>query len=416
MKQRVRRAATANPRRFAALVAAVCVMFGSLGLDAAAALPGAVRHLTDHVTNTIVHTFGVPQAPSPSGPVSTHGSRSVPAAAASGAGGGHLVALGSVSSNANAPAASTGNTTATTPAPAPSASGGSPAPTPPSHPAPSDPNPPAKRPKKTMQKDPGTPPGFPTEWRQLAIDAARAELQTCAQSLELAPVGCPQQPEGAGVLATPDSVQWSLLNQPLAGAAAVAQPKTEVAGTAVGTQVSVFGLFQMDGSYTLAGADAQPYRVYSGGVAFATLTWNGSAFTGAGFASGPYTGPLPTGVSLPPFARPTGPTDADVVSAVGAGFAACAAASTLPDASIPNCPQVAPAGTTGTGWQWTLTGDPSQKAVVTFDTAHGNFTVTGTYAMTLNAGGSAPVPVTGTYTATLAFDGAALQLIAIGGS
>jgi hypothetical protein len=64
-----------------------------------------------------------------------------------------------------------------------------------------------------------------------------------------------------------------------------------------------------------------------------------------------------------------------------------------------------------------LNGDPLQGAVVTFDAAHGDFTVAGSYAMNVtDASGANAIVVSGTYTATLVFDGTALQLIAIDGS
>ena len=71
--------------------------------------------------------------------------------------------------------------------------------------------------------------------------------------------------------------------------------------------------------------------------------------------------------------------------------------------------------------QAVLNGDPMQGALVSFDTGHGNFAVTGSFNMTLNTirrvPGHADEPQTrsssGNYTATLAWDGHQLMLLNI---
>jgi hypothetical protein len=236
-----------------------------------------------------------------------------------------------------------------------------------------------------MQKDPDTPPGLPSDWNPRAVAAARTQLETCAQATDLAPAGCPQVATvDAGV--TPTNLQWTLLNQPLAGATATARAN----GVAHQAAISVYGLFQLQASYTV-GTDPQVHYAYSSGVALATMTWDGSTLLGVTFASGSVADHLPSGVHVPAFERPATATDASVLSAVQAGFASWV---------------------TGTGD--TLVGDPTQGAVVSFDSAHGNFTVSGTYSST-PTDGSGP-SASHAYTASLVANGTVLQLLAIAGA
>jgi hypothetical protein len=77
-----------------------------------------------------------------------------------------------------------------------------------------------------------------------------------------------------------------------------------------------------------------------------------------------------------------------------------------------------------TNAQWTLTGDPLQGALVTFDPTHGNFAVTGCYTMDLHYSTANGNPISndngphtgnsrGNYTATLDWDGHQLKLLKI---
>jgi hypothetical protein len=411
VQQRVRRAAAARPRRVAALIAAVCVISGSLGLNAAGALPGAVRHITEHITNSIVHTFGVPQAPHERAAVQpTSGS----APAVDGAQGLSAPATSSPATTSAPVATSTSSGSVPTPATAPSQPTVS-AQSPPGGSTASDP--PAPPVQQNMGRDPGAPAGFPADWQARAIAAARAQMESCTQADALSPAGCPQQAGTSGVNPTPGSVHWTLLNQPLAGATVIATMH-ETVGHRATTQVSVYGLFQMDVAYAVAGNDTHPYFAYSGGVAQATMTWDGSSYEGVSFTSGSATGQLPPGVNVPSFERPA-VADSNVLAALRTGFEACAAPASAPDPSISNCPQGAALDPTATSAQWSLNGDPTQGAAVAFDSEHGNFTVTGTYAMTLSsvsAAGPSTVSVTGQYTATLTFDSEGLHLIAIASS
>ncbi len=176
------------------------------------------------------------------------------------------------------------------------------------------------------------------------------------------------------------------MNQPLAGATAIARANGVVHQAAI----SVFGLFQLQASYTV-GTDPQLHYAYSSGVALATMTWDGTNLLSVTFTSGSVADHLPADVHLPPFERPTGVTDAAVLSAVQSGFAAWV--------------------TAGGG---SLVGDPTQGAVVSFDSVHGNFTVSGTYS-SAPSDGSGPA-VSHAYTAALVANGTVLQLLSIAGA
>ena len=391
MQDRVVRAASARPRRVAALFAAICVLSGSVGLNAAAALPTAVRKITDHITDSIVNTFGVPQpAHSRSaGPAGPRSSTSIDGAqissTPSGALPGSTSTVGPQSTGVSASAApDTGaqqTTTSGTPTVDPGRSSG---------PVKQSGPPPGKKPppKHDMNRDPNLPPGLPSDWRENALGAARAQLQACTQSTDLAPAGCPQVAD-LGTAVPTDGVHWTLLNQPLAGATLTAHAAAGTPDTAIGAVISVYGLFQMDAAYTLAG-DTQPRFVYSSGIAQATMTWDGSALQNLTFASGSVADHLPDGVRVPTFERPEGVADTAVLAALQPGLATWA--------------------TAGGG---TLSGDPTLSATVWFDPAHGNFTVSGNYTITPAGVGAAPVTIS--YSATLVFDGQSVLLLAISG-
>jgi hypothetical protein len=389
LRGRVRSATSTRPRRFAALFAAICVLSGSVGLDAAAAVPAAVRRITEHITDTIVHTFGVPQAPAPSSAGAP--ARVDSASVIAGPGPERGPASSAAASSASAPSTSVSPATGaphvssqqapTSGAPAVTPDDPSSSPAPPAEPPVDSQRPP----KHNMGKDPNTPPGLPSDWSSRAVAAARTQLATCALATDLSPVGCPQVAAvAAGV--TPRNVQWTLLNQPLAGASAFARAN----GVARQATISVFGLFQMEATYTV-GTDALPQYAYSSGVAQATMTWDGSTLLAVTFTSGSVAGQLPDGVHVPAFERSPSATDAAVLAALQSGFAAW----------------VTSAG-------GTLVGDPTQGAVVSFDPAHGNFTVTGSYTPASTDPGSAPMAQP--YTAILVANGTIVQLLSIAGS
>ena len=209
------------------------------------------------------------------------------------------------------------------------------------------------------------------------------------QATVLTPAGCPQVADLGG--ATPATLHWTLLNQPLEGAAVVPRPADDGNGknTQVGAEISVFALFQMYATYTVSG-DTQLHYAYSSGVAEARMTWSGSAVQNVSFVSGSVAGQLPAGVQMPSFARPADVPDIVVLVALQTSLQAWATA----------------AG-------GTLVGDPLAGAVVAFDPARGTFTVTGTYTTT--TGDSSVPPVTGQYNASLFFDGQSVLVLSISG-
>jgi hypothetical protein len=268
-----------------------------------------------------------------------------------------------------------------------------------------------------------TPPGLPKDWSNLAIRAATTTLTNCAQANSSDPANCPQQDSNAGGT-TVDVVHWTLLNQPLANAVAVPAAQ-QGQGTSAGGSVDVYGLYQMDVSDTVSGQGIRPYLAYSGGIAHATMTWDGSSFQNVTFSSGPLD-QLPSGVTVAPFGRPGQATDASVLAAVKAGFQDCLTLQFPPtNPDIPNCPQQSSTHLDATSAQWSQNSDPMQGALVSFDTQHGDFAVTGSFDMNLNyvvntpgdPGAAANGPhtnhVAGSYTATVVWDGSKVQLLNI---
>ena len=378
---RVRKVACTRSRRIAAVFAALFVFFGNVGPNAAGALPAAVRSLTNHVSNAIVDTFGVPNSNDRSAGPAARSSATVDGSGVSSTSSG---ARGDASDPGAAfPAASTttlGAAPGDPTSPDPGTPSGGPTPTVP-------PQGLKLPPQNNMDRDPDTPPGLPSDWRERAFTAALARLQTCTHATELAPTGCPQIANLGG--ATPDSLQWTLLNQPLEGASIVPRAANDgKRDTQIGAEISVFGLFQMTAAYTVAG-DTRVHYAYSSGVAEARMNWSGSAVENVLFVSGSVADQLPAGVHVPAFERPAEVADTWVFAALQPELQAWAT----------------PAG-------GALVGDPLATASVTFDPVHGTFVVAGTYTAT--ASGST-APVTSPFTASLVYDGQNLFVISISG-
>jgi hypothetical protein len=261
--------------------------------------------------------------------------------------------------------------------------------------------------------------GLPRGWESMAIAAANSALETCAHANSLDPVGCPQRSNyGFG---TGEGVQWTLLNGSLTHAMAVLPPPTtDGAAAAAAGQVDVYGRYQMDVSYTSQGI--RPYLDYSGGITRATMSWDGTSFQDVQFATSDVV-QLPTGMIVPPFARPAAATDAAAMAAVQSGFQDCITLAVPPtDPSIPNCPQRVGGNMHATDIHRVLNSDPTQGALVSFDTEHGNVEVTGSFDMTfdfvtppegLDHSTSWPVRAAGHFTATLAWTGKGLQLLTV---
>ena len=288
-----------------------------------------MRDLTQHITDSIVHVFGVPQAPGSGsdaasgapGSIAIDGAPSSTAPRATSPATPTSAAPGTTAHSSSSPS-STGAPTPTTAASEPvtqqSPSGSQPVP--PGWPTAIDP--PVKPIHKDMGKDPGAPAGFPADWQALATVVAGAQLTLCARVHSPAPAGCPQHLSASNVV--PGSVRWTLLNQTLSGAT-VTVGYHQTPGHRATTQVFVYGLFQMKATYTVAGDDKHPRYAYSGGVAQAMMSWDGSSYENVSFTSGSVTDHPPAGFSIPSFGAPP-VDDATVRAAVLSGLEACAAA------------------------------------------------------------------------------------------
>jgi hypothetical protein len=398
---RPRRAVTSRPRRTAFVLACITATVASCGLSAAGALPEPLQHITD----SIAHTLGVPEphdattgAPAGAGaaPVPTAPPVSQP----------RVTTPSTIRPVVPAPPPAPKTATPSTSAHNPAVQDATP-PTPvtPSSVPPAFPARPTKGPHriapKPQQKPPSknsdnTPPGYPTDWRDRAIDAAAKGLFDCSHATVLDPSACPQSATASAPAA---DVQWTLLNDPAQSAAAVAHT-TRAADGALRTIVTVYARFQMYVTYT---AEGRSQLGYSSGVAQATMTWNGSAFDPVTLADGSVAGHVERGVVVPDLVRPAGALDVAVLGAVHDVFVDCTAPSSggdCPPGGVLDNPAAA---------QSTLTGDPTAGATVRFDRRTGLLVVNGTYSMETSAGTS----VSGSYTASLFFDGLSLLTVSV---
>ena len=88
---------------------------------------------------------------------------------------------------------------------------------------------------------------------------------------------------------------------------------------------------------------------------------------------------------MTPFARPSQASDALVLAAVSAGFQDCVRLAFAPSTpQIPNCPQASSTNMDASAAHYVENSDPMQGALVSFDTQHGDFAVTGSFDMNLN--------------------------------
>src|SRR5262245_55046351 len=319
--------ATPSTRRVTCAVAALGLTFASCALDAASAPPEPLGHIA-RITHTIEH-FGVPtQLPDlvhPTNPIvgsaapaRAHGPEA--ATTPTPAPGRNAAAAAGIVPARDAPA----SLSAPTEAPAAPVGGGQSVGPPSSQPPP----------KKNRESHGTPPPGLPTDWQARTIAQARAALRACVQSTDAAPTGCPQQLDPTAPLTT---VEWRLVGSPLAGAVATVHlPRSTRGSHGEGTEVTVFGRYQIVGQYTVPG-DA-PQIAYSGGIALATLTWDGHAFPNVVFTAGSVD--PPPGVRIPGFTRPATGDDAALLSLVHDGFEKCTATpASATDATVPGCPQ-----------------------------------------------------------------------------
>lgn len=272
---------------------------------------------------------------------------------------------------------------------------------------------------------PTVPTGLPSDWSSRAIQAATAAVTACAQATTLLPPRCPQSADPL-TLQGVTVAHWTTVGQPLSNATAVSLQQIDPSGVTTGQgNVGVYGRYGMTVSYTAAGQIVRPYRDYTGGLSYATMTWDGQSFQNVEFQPVSIS-LLPSGLTIAPFTRPTAVTDPMVIAAVSAGFRECVAIKPPlpPNPVTPGCPQQSPGLDPNTvSAQWRINGDPMQGAVVAFDPEKGDFVATGSYDMTVDSviagvpyAGPRTNRETGTYSATLIWDGHQLTLLNIAGS
>jgi hypothetical protein len=260
-----------------------------------------------------------------------------------------------------------------------------------------DPNPTPEPPSDNSQN---TPPGYPTDWREQAIDAAAVRLWICTVTDSLAPADCLQSVVAPGA----ENVTWGILGDPSKTAAAVAKTTIDAVGEP-STLVTVYERFRMVATYTLPETGTKQYTAYSSGIAEVTMTWNGSGFDHVTMTPGSVEGHVMPGVTVPTFSRPP-IWDFMVAMKVMDAFDRCTASGS-PDAT---CPPGGLLDSPSTN-QSELFDDVVSAAEVSFDGETGLYRVTGPYSLTPPSG----APVNGIYTATLFFDGSNLTLLSVTG-
>ena len=402
VEKKTPRAAMPTPRR--AAIAFICVLstLVSCGLSAAGALPEPLQNITD----SIAHTLGVPKANTPQDAPNGHsaGAPSAPKPAPDATP--KPAAKSSLPTpETAAPKASPAVTTTTEPLKLPTSD--TPIAKTPAHP-PAQPITPVGSDPEPTKNSSNTPPGYPTDWRDKATEAAALQLQQCAAATGASQVGCPQNAIPEGDNAQIASISWTLLNVPEQGAAVIAKtkPGNPRKHLAPSTTITVYEAFQMSATYTEVGGTG-PYLAYSGGIGVATMKWNGSSFEDVTFSPGSVAGELPVGVIAPTIPQLPNVDNGIVLEALRAGFAACTTTPPVAGDPVASCPQPATAGAV-----WTSVGNPIDNALVTYDSKTGLFTVTGSYAMTSDQGATASGP----YKATLFFDNFRVWVLSISGA
>jgi hypothetical protein len=268
-----------------------------------------------------------------------------------------------------------------------------------------------------------TPSGYPSDWQARAIEAARQQLANCAQATDLSPSNCPQTTHFiSGLGSTPEAAQWTL-TQPLTSAVAVYTPANFATTTPT---VDVYGRYAMTVTYAAQGQAIRPTGDFSGGIAHATMAWDGSSFQNVAFDRSVLASMLPNGVSVAPFARPNPPTNDQVLGAVTNAMHDCITLRIKPtDPDIPNCPQNGYTDGSAASGTWSNANgtDPMDGAILNFDPNTGAFTVSGDFDMNLhyvvsgNPGyynnGPHDEKSSGNYKATVVWNNNALQVVTI---
>lgn len=225
-----------------------------------------------------------------------------------------------------------------------------------------------------------------------AAAAVKAGFAACAQKTVLQPDGCPQS-ESAPFRTSP---QWQLIGDP-----------TQNMSLAFDQDLKLFatGHFQMVIAYQEAGLTGTGHDISAGGYR-AALSLSPSDINVQSISSDDQVGALQ---------RPAGATDQAAEDLVAKAMTRCAS---LIGGSPADCPQNL-ARSYADNVHWSLSANPVAGASVSFDTATGIFTVTGSFQMsasyTVNGYAESAASDYDHYYAYLLWDGQALQLITIAG-
>lgn len=227
-----------------------------------------------------------------------------------------------------------------------------------------------------------------------AYKAVSDAIKGCAGAGVLFPTGCPQQYRQD---LSSGAASWTLLGDPMAGAAAGLDDKSELV---------VRGHFLMQLSY---GSELThgPRILAVGGPFIAALAWDGQAFKVTDFPDASAVASLP---------RPAA-ANAQVLDALKGQFDSCLK---LQGGEALGCPQRVIA-LYGSNFVWHANGDPMQGAVVAWDGSRGIFTVSGTFDFSVDYDSSPPYSPTrhyqdhssGQYLADLYWDGSKIVFIGL---
>ncbi len=227
-----------------------------------------------------------------------------------------------------------------------------------------------------------------------AYKAVSDAIKECAGATVLFPSGCPQQYRQD---LSSGAATWTLLGDPIAGAAARLDDKSELV---------VNGHFLMQLSY---GSElTHQTRVLAiGGPYVAAVAWDGQAFKVTNF---------PDASAMLTLPRPAA-TDAQVLDTVKAQFDCCLK---LQGGEALGCPQRV-ISLYGANFAWHTNGDPMQGAAVAWDGVRGLFSVIGNFDFSVDYDSTPPYSPTrhyhdnssGHYVADLYWDGSAIAFIGL---
>ncbi len=222
--------------------------------------------------------------------------------------------------------------------------------------------------------------------------AVKAYFEACAQQTGTAPSNCPQSYNNDFATA----VHWQVTGDPTADLAL---------GFDGGMNLVGAGHYLMVVAYQESGLTGTAHDISAGGYS-ASFTLTNSGIT---------VGSISAADSAPALQRPAAATEQAAVALVPNALRACASVKALAPA---DCPQRL-VSAYAQQVRWTLGGDPTAGATVSFDpktgifTVHGQFNMTASY--TISGYPSSDSSYYDHYYAQLLWDGQAFQLVTIAG-